>query len=165
MPTPTETAILAFVAALAAKAEQSPTVLPPPLRNDDLLSRLTEGEADLKMHVNVHDGDRGETDEALGADLGVGQTYHIEQFVRVEWAVAGGTSAHREQAFDAGRKAIWDAVKPAPNDAGVSYLGGAVDSIRLVEIIPQHQGNAEGLPGVKACEFVFALTFTSSDPF
>lgn len=164
----TETAILAFVAALAAVARPAPdAVLPQPSRNEDMVSRLAEiGDgSDLADHLNVLDGDRANVDEMLGADLAAVECYDIVHHVRVEYAVAGGDSATREARFDLGRIAIFDAVKPVVSGATVTCLGGAVAAIALVDFLPHTETVAYGLPNVKACEFVFALTFTSQRPF
>lgn len=165
MTTPTETAILAVVAALQAEADSTAAVLPGPLRNEDLLARLTDATGDLKLHLNVLDGDRGDADEMLGADLSDEKRYDLSQRVEIEWMVAGGDSAAREARFDAGRKAIWDALKPDTSGGSITYLGGAVSGIRLVDLISHSGTNAAGAPNIKACVFVFELTFASSDPF
>lgn len=168
MTSKTETALLAFVAALKSKATAEPDVLPQPLRNQNLIAQLVEDAEGISRFVNVLDGDRDRpVDQVLGADLGVAAAYDIRWLVRVEFAVAGADDDAREAAFDAGRVAIWDAVKPAVSVDGVSYLDGAVDAIELVDMLPPDQSvpARAGLPNVKATEFVFALLYTSTDPF
>jgi hypothetical protein len=163
----TETAILAVVAALQAAAEAEGSKLPAPARNADLVTRLAEVDAGARLaaYLNVLDGDRVAADETLGADLGQNEPFDLTWRVRVEWAVAGGEDADREAHFDAGRAAIWDALKPDASGASVTYLGGAVDSIRCVDILPQAGTVLDGVPHIKACEFVFDLTYTSDRPF
>lgn len=167
MPSPTETAILALVAALAAKAAEALPKIPNPERNQDLVSRLADIGDGLARHLNVLDGERSDADEMLGADIVPlqGETYDITQHVRVEWIVAGGDSAAREQAFDDGRKAIWDAIRPVIVDGAPVFLGGAVSALRFVDILPHERTVVAGLPNTKGAEFTFALTFTSPDPF
>lgn len=170
----TETAIRAFVAALDAVAlAEGGAILPRPTRNLDLVGRLaagveTEGVAgadEVARHLNVIDGDRADPEELAGADLGAFASYDIVWNVRVEWIVAGGDDAARESIFDLGRRAIWNAVKAVVDAGAVSYLGGAVDGVRLVGMLPHDRSTLAGLPGLKSTEMVFALTFTSADPF
>lgn len=158
MTTPTETAMLAMVEALRA-------VHPQTLRNGDLISRLVDVGDDLAIHINVLDGDRAPPDEMLGADLNNTESYDLVWQPRVEFAVAGGDPELRESTFDEYRKAIWDALKPVMTSGNPVFLGGAVDFVRCIEILSQANTNADGLPGVKACEFVFELSYTSTDPF
>jgi hypothetical protein len=166
MPSRTEAAHLAFVGALAAKAQEAGAKLVPPERNQDLVSRLVDVGAGLAVHINVWDGDRPQPDEMLGTALGVPGGYEIRLHVRVELAVAGGASADREARFDDCRTEIIAALKPDLSAGGPVYLGGAVEHLELIDYAPPGVGLAtDGLPGVKAGEFVFALSFTSDDPF
>ena len=160
-----ETAIRAVVAALLAKSAEVDAKIPAPLRNEDIVSRMVEAGSGLSLYLNVLDGDRDNPDELLGADLGNVNGYELVQNVHIEWAVAGGSSEDRETRFDDGRKAIWDALKADVEAGGVTYLGGAVDGLKLMDILPHQATNAAGLPNVKSAEFVFQLTFTSPDPF
>lgn len=163
----TETALLALVAALTAAAAGEGSPLPPPTRNADMLSQLVEvaGGDGVQRFLNVLDGDRANADEMLGADLALLASFDIAWRPHIEFGVAGGESVVREAAFDAMRSAIWDAIKPQVSGGDVTYLGGAVDSIRLVDMLPQDKSNAAGLPGVKASEFEIEIQYTSSAPF
>lgn len=163
--TKTETAFRAIMTALATAAQSPPLVAP--MRNEDLISRLVDVGSGLACYLNVLDGDRPDGDEMLGADLAQIQSYEITRHVSIEWAVAGGTSDARETRFDDGMKAIWDAIKPNMTSGSPVYLGGAVDSVLLIDILPHGKTTVAraGIPNVKSCEFVFALSFTSSDPF
>lgn len=163
-PSKTETAILAFVKALQKKASDN-DALPDPLRNDDLPARMVNAAAGLALYLNVLDGERIPPEEMLGADLDTTEAYDIEHHVSVEWGVSGSESAAREAAFDRGRTAIWDALKADISSGAPVYLGGAVDGLRLVDIIAQHATSVAGLPSIKACVFVFAISFTSVNPF
>lgn len=165
--TKTETAIRAVLAALLAKSAEAEAVIPLPLRNEDVVSRMMSVGQGLSVFLNVLDGDRGNSDELLGADLGNTAAYEINQHIRIEWAVVGGALGgdERESTFDNGRQQIWDALKPDMTSGYPVYLGGAVDGVELVDMIPHQNTAVAGLPNIKACEFVFALSFTSADPF
>lgn len=169
MTTKTETAILAAVAALITASLVPGSKITAPTRNMDIASRLVDvgSGTGLALHLNVLDGDAvfGDDDELLGADLGNTEAYDREQQISVEWAVAGGTDAAREARFDEGRKEIWDALKAVVVGGVATYLGGAVDGMRLVTLINHHNTSVAGLPNIKSCIFVYGLTFTSSDPF
>lgn len=165
MTTPTELVMLAIVSALTDAANGTGAVLPLPTRNEDLPSRLTDVGLNLRAHLNVLDGTRAEGDEMLGADLLQVESYDLRQLVEIEWVVAGGESVDRERHFDLGRKAIWDALKPVVSVGIPTYLAGNADGIRLVDIVQHQNTNVAGVPNVKACVFVFEVTYTSTDPF
>jgi hypothetical protein len=166
MTSRTETANAAFVAALRAKALLPGSKLVRALRNEDLVTRLVAVAGGMAVHLNVWDGDRPQPEEMLGADLGAAGGYDIVLHVRVELAVAGGASDDREARFDDCRAEIWDALKPDLSSGHPVYLGGAVDRIELIDYAPPGSGLAtDGMPQVKAAEFVFALSFTSDQPF
>jgi len=162
-----ETALLALVGALADSAALENAALIAPLRNEDLVSRLVDAGDGLAKYLNVLDGDRADPEEMLGTDFASVTGYDIVWHARIEFAVAGGTSSAREAAFDAMRTAIWDAIKPVVAGGSVTYLGGAVDSLRLVDMLPPDKSTVAqaGLPNVKASDFVVELTFTSDRPF
>lgn len=166
----TETVILALVAALVVKSAESSPKIPTPLRNQDIVTRMVAviTDAKLSLYLNVLDGEAvfGDGDELLAADLGNTEAYERDQHVSIEWAVAGGaTDDARETAFDEGRRAIWDALKPALTSGSPVYLGGAVGGVRLISILNKESTSVDGLPNIKACVFVLALSFTSVDPF
>lgn len=163
--TATETAIRAIVAALTTKAALPGSKIIAPERNQDIVSRLVSVGSGLSVFLNVLDGDRENPDELLGADLGNTTGYEHTLTVHIEWAVAGGTSDDRETRFDDGRQEIWDALKPVVSGGSVTYLGGAADGVELRDLLPHQQTTVAGLPNIKACEFVFAVSFTSADPF
>ena len=166
MTSKTEAAHLAFVAALAAKAQEADSKLVPPERNQDLVPQLVDVGASLAVLLNVWDGDWPQPDEMLGTALGMPGGYDIRLHVRVELVVAGGTSSDREARFDDCRAEIIAALKPDLSGGGPVYLGGAVGHLELIDYAPPGAGlSTDGLPGVKAAEFVFALSFTSDDPF
>ena len=86
--------------------------------------------------------------------------------MRIELAVAGGTSADREARFDDCRSEIIAALKADLSNGSPVFLGGAVEHLELIDYAPPGTGLAtDGLPGVKVAEFVFALSFTSDEPF
>lgn len=168
MSSATETAILALVAAVAAKAaEDSYATLPPPTRNEDMVSRLTADQSGtLERYLNIVDGDRADPEELLGADLGI-EAYDIVWNPLIEFAVLGGTPAEREAAFDAMRVALWDAIKPDTSGGSITYLGGAVSSVIVIDMLPNEKSAPvdAGIPNVKASDFLLALTYTSERPF
>jgi len=168
-PSKTETALLALVAALAAASELEGAPLPPPERNNDLVTQMVADESNtaLRRYLNVIDGDRGTADELLGTDFGNVAGFDCIQQPRVEFAVAGGTSAEREAAFDGMKRAIWDALKPAVDGDTLTYLGGAVDSLVMLDMLPPDQSSLarSGVPGCKGSDFLLALSFTSTRPF
>jgi hypothetical protein len=164
---PTEAALLALVAAIAASAAEEGSVLTPPERNRDLVTQMVEnGDEGLRKFLNVVDGQRANVDELLGADLG-GEAFDIEWHARIEFAVAGGTDADREAAFDAMRREIFDAIRPVVTGGVAVYLGGAVHSIQIVDMLPPEDAAPfrAGIPSCKASDFVVALTYTSTRPF
>jgi len=166
MTTQTETAISALVAALKTASEADGSKLVAPLRNEDIVSRLVQVTDTLSAFLNVWDTAGDDRDEMLGADIASGNRYDITQRVRIEFAVAGGSSGDREARWDDMRKAIWDAIKGAVSGDDVVFLGGAVDGIRLDRIeVPGDGHPTDGLPNIKAGAMIVALSFTSADPF
>lgn len=173
MTSRTETVLQALVAALTAKAQEVDSPLVAPLRNESLFARMTEGDDAIARYLNVWDGEGEPTDELLGADADptidddadVGR-YDIEHRATLEWAVAGGSDAAREAAFDAGLVAIHDAVRPAVSGDTRTYLGGAVGFCTIERIGRSGSGLVtDGLPNVKAAEITVRLEFTSPRPF
>ncbi|MFN3656827.1 MAG: hypothetical protein ACK4UO_06205 [Pseudolabrys sp.] len=167
MPTSkTEAALLALVAAIVTASQVEGSKLPAPVRNGDMLTRLVEasGGQNLEQFVNVLDGERANTDELLGADMIAGG-FDIRWRARIEFGAAGGADADREALFDAMRVELWNAIKPQVSGGIPAYLGGAVSSLQLVDMLPQDKSNADGLPGVKATEWLIELQYVSDAPF
>ena len=157
MTSKTETAIAALVAVLAAAHAAEPEMLPAPLRNEALPSRLSEVSAAVFMHLNVWDGDTQIDQEMLGADV-VEDGYELIHDAAIEFVVAGSTATAREAAFDAGMTAILVAI------AADRTLSDKVDTCHVTAIgSKQRELVTEGLPNAKGAEITVRMEFVDSD--
>lgn len=157
MTSKTEAAIVAFVDALTAKSALDDTVIPEPLRNEALPSRLTETGGGLMMHLNVWDGNTTIDQEMLGADV-ITDGYELSHELTVEYVVARGSAAEREAAFDLGVKAILGVV------SADRTIDGTVSTTHVTEIISkQRELVTQGLPNCKGADITVRLEFVDSD--
>jgi hypothetical protein len=157
--TRTEAALRALVAIIAAAAAVTGAAIPLPLRNQALPKRLVELSTGIETHLNIWDGSGQPTDEMLGADI-IADGYELEQLAKIEWAVAARDDTARENAFDAGVRAIAAAI------AADRTLGGVVDRAAITQLNGLGSGlSTDGLPNIKAVEIIVSLQFLSSEPF
>lgn len=163
MTSRTEEALLALVAAFKSAAEAAPLVLPLPLRNEMLPTRLDVFTGTTAGFLNVLDGSGGPegadggSGETLGADV-TESGYEITQRAEVEWIIEAAEKVDREAAFDAGLVLLNSKLKSDRT------LGGVVDDVRFEKI--ERSGLAiDGLPNLKGAIITVALTFLSSEPF
>lgn len=157
-------ALEALFAAIKTKSEQLGSVLPAPLQNEALPSRLATTPSDgLDKHLNIWDaaqgGGDGETDEFLGAEQ-IADGFDLTWRAPIEFIVAGGTREQRRAAFEAGLDEIWDAI------AADRTLAGTVDHAEMPT--PRRTGAGlvtDGMPNILAAEIMIVLQFTSSKSF
>lgn len=161
MTSRTETAIAAFVAALAAEAASGGR-LPAPTRNLALADALDAVDGEASAHCNAVDGRTRVTDVQLGEP----PTYEIEHEVEIEWIVQAAAQADRDAASDAGLEAIADTVDTinASVAAGGGPWGGVIDHAEIVEIDRSNLA-VFGAPQLKGLTVAVRLTFTSPRPF
>ena len=153
-PTRIEAAYIALQAALAAAASDEACVLPPPHRNAALVNALDPTGAGLigRAFLNVHDDDGQPIGEiAGGSERGEREFY---QFARIEWAFERKNDAERDRGFDAGMKAIGDALMADPS------LGGAVDDLEI-QMPRRADLTLSGAPRIKAALIPVRLLITA----
>lgn len=167
MASRTEQAIVALVAALAAKAATPSPAISRPFRNEAVASRFAKFDGSTGGFLNVIDGSGGpegpdgNSGEFLGADQledAGSDAYELVQRPEIEWLVDEADKDKREAAFDAGLIAINDAIRADRT------LGGKVSSV-FIDRIERSNLVTDGLSTVKACIITVALSFTSPHPF
>lgn len=167
MASRTEEAILALVAALAAKAAVDSPAIVEPRRNEAVANRFSSFNGSSGGYLNVLDGSGGpegpdgNSGEFLGADQLEDQgqdAYELVQRPDIEWLVDEEDEDKRAAAFDAGLIAINAAIRADRT------LGGKVSSV-FIDKIERSNLVTDGLTTVKACIITVALSFTSPHPF
>lgn len=156
MPSATETAIAALVAALTARANLPSPPFPVPTRNQTLPEHFAQFGA-VKVYFTVFDGDGGVFQETLGNPDTMADTYEIHHRPKLMWAVMGTDDAAREAAFDAGKVGINAAL------AADRSLGGAVSWCEIEEVQSEELAT-DTLAETKGVMVHVRLEFLSSAP-
>jgi hypothetical protein len=159
MASRSEQALLALVAALSAKAAETPSDICAPSRNQELSERFQETDG-VGRFFNVLDGDTDPDPDrqVLGPANAGDRIYELRQLATIEWAVFAADDTEREAAHDAGMIAIDDALA-ADRSLGLEECWAEIERVRRSGL------TTDGLPNIKASALDVAITITSDRPF